>query len=245
MTATDNRAKVNPGWGAPKTDPATDALAANPLFAGVPDADLAAIRAMLTLKRVPANGMIFEEEAPAHVIHIVRDGFVRVQTFDTAGADVILALLGPGDVLGEMSLVDRAVRSASVFAHEPAVIYTLERAQFVSLLERFPQVSRNLNAIMARRLRLSNAHIRALATLGVEGRIAHELLTYAREFGDPEGRLPFHLTQTELAAFVGASRVRVNQVMGEFRRLALLDWDDHHRITIRNPDELRHRYGNR
>ena len=75
----------------------------------------------------------------------------------------------------------------------------------------------NLAGILSRRLRLSNAHVVALATLDIERRLADQLLTLAEEYGEatPDGgcRIPFRLTQGDLAALVGASRVRVNQIL--------------------------------
>lgn len=239
MTA-PRRSTVHQGWASQTTSPpaSVPTLAANPLFAGVRDADLQVLQQALASRAIPAQGVIFQEDTPGHTMYVIAEGFVRIQTFHADGSEIVLALLGPGDVLGEMSVVDRLSRSATAIAHEPVSLLGLERETFTAMLDRIPLVSRNLNGILARRLRLSNAHLRALATLDVEGRIAHELVTFVREFGDNGGQLPFHLTQAELGSFVGASRVRVNQVMGDFRRLGLVTWNDQHRITVGDPDSL-------
>jgi len=217
------------------------ALDAVGLFEGVSPAQLGELARLLRPRRFAAGEAIVEAEEPGDSAFVVHAGFVRVQVTQADGAESILAILGPADVVGEMSVVDRLGRSATVVAHEPATLLALDRATFSALLQRVPTISRNLNRVLSRRLRLADAHIEALATLEVDGRIAHQLLAYAAEYGEPGPggtRLPFHLTQGELAALVGASRVRVNQVLGDCKRLGYLSSDERHRITVRDPVAL-------
>lgn len=218
------------------------ALAAVPLFHGLTATQLTALAPTLRTKRLAAREALVEAEEPGDAAYVIRDGFVRVQITQADGAEIILAILGPGDIVGEMSLVDHLGRSATAIAHEAATLLVVDRAAFEALLRRLPAVGYNLSRILSRRLRLANAHIQALATLDVDGRVAHELLAYAAEYGVPAGdgavRLPFHLTQSDLAALVGASRVRVNQILGEYKRRGYLAADDHHHLTIFDPAAL-------
>jgi CRP/FNR family transcriptional regulator, cyclic AMP receptor protein len=107
-------------------------------------------------------------------------------------------------------------------------------------------LARTLTEIFSRRLRVANSRLLALATLDVPGRVASQLLALARKYGKeaPEGggvRIPMRLTQTDLAALVGASRVRVNQALGYFRKHNAISVDKDGHITVRDTDALTRR----
>jgi len=101
-----------------------------------------------------------------------------------------------------------------------------------------PTMAFNLAGILSRRLRLSNAHVVALATLDIEGRLADQLLALGAEYGEATAndgcRIPFRLTQGDLAALVGASRVRVNQILVKWKHHKFLAVDGQHVVTLLN-----------
>jgi CRP/FNR family cyclic AMP-dependent transcriptional regulator len=105
-----------------------------------------------------------------------------------------------------------------------------------------PTMTFNLAGILSRRLRLSNSHVVALATLDIEGRLADQLLALADEYGEATAnggcRVPFRLTQGDLAALVGASRVRVNQILVSWKHKGYLTVDGRHVVTILNRSAL-------
>jgi len=105
-----------------------------------------------------------------------------------------------------------------------------------------PTMTYNLAGIHSWRLRLSNSHVVALATLDIEGRLAYQLLALSDEYGEatPDGgcRIPFRLTQGDLAALVGASRVRVNQILVSWKQKGFLTVDGRHVVTLLNRDAL-------
>ncbi len=91
---------------------------------------------------------------------------------------------------------------------------------------------------------MANAHLLSVATLDVPGRVASQLLALTREYGEetPEGlRVPIKLTQSDLAALVGASRVRVNQALGYYRKRRNISIDRDHRITVHDEEALARR----
>jgi CRP/FNR family cyclic AMP-dependent transcriptional regulator len=98
---------------------------------------------------------------------------------------------------------------------------------------------------MSRRLRLANVQMQALAGLGVDGRLARQLLAFANEYGEAADggavRIPIRLTQGDLAGLIGASRVRVNQVLGTYKLQGYVSADRNHRITIHDRDGLAQR----
>ena len=161
------------------------------------------------------------------------------------GTEVILAVLGPGEVVGEMSVSDSLGRSASVTTLEDCTFLRMDRRTFLSSMEEVPAIARNLVGILSRRLRLADTHIRSLSALDVHGRVAAQLLAFAREYGEPlpDGGtlIPLPLTQTDLAALVGASRVRVNQVLGYYRKKDSISLNKDHRIVVRDEESLARR----
>jgi CRP/FNR family transcriptional regulator, cyclic AMP receptor protein len=208
------------------------------LFRGLTPTEQRHLHDLLGVRTVPAGVDILRAEQPGDVAYIVLDGTVKVQVIRPDGTAVILAILRAGEVAGEMSLIDHLGRSATVVAMEQSTLAWLTHTDFWTCLRSMPTMAFNLARIHSRRLRLSNAHVVALAALDIEGRLAAQLLTLTEEYGEatPNGgcRIPFRLTQGELAALVGASRVRVNQILVSWKHKGYLAVDGRHVVTLRN-----------
>jgi CRP/FNR family cyclic AMP-dependent transcriptional regulator len=220
----------------------TEALAAMPLFRDISEADLSSVGSLLRARRLPASTNLFSVEQPGEIAYIILSGTIKVHVEQADGSDVILAILGRGEILGEMSLVDRIGRSASAATMEESMLLWLDRSTFWELIERIPALNRNLVSILSRRLRLANTRIQSLATEDVSSRIARQLLAFAREYGEPLGdgqlRIPLRLTQSDLAELVGATRVRVNQTLAALRREKQISIDENYRITVHDGRSL-------
>jgi len=173
-------------------------------------------------------------EQPGEAVYIILHGTVKIHV-EQGGRDVILSILGSGDLLGEMSLIDSVGRSASAVTLENSLMLWMDKTTFEYLLDNFPSVSRNLVRILTSRVRLSDQLIQALATLDVYGRVARQLLAFAEKYGREKGgalQIKIALTQGDIADLVGASRKRVNQVMVSFKEQGLIDTDSEGRIAI-------------
>ena len=118
---------------------------------------------------------------PGEVAYLIARGTVKIYVEQADGSDVILAILGPGEIVGELSLVDSFGRSGSVVTLEECALFWIDRAAFQACLQTMPAMTHNLVRILARRLRLANSHIKLLATQDVFGRIAYLLLSFAQE----------------------------------------------------------------
>lgn len=220
-------------------DPQT--IAALPLFRGLSTAELARVNDLLGKTRFPAGATIMTATQPGEVAYVVLDGTLKVSVVQADGRELALAILGPGELVGELALADRGGRSADVVALEPATLFWLDRTQFGQLRREIPALTENLLTLLARRLRLANAQLQAIATLDVHGRVARQLLALADAYGEPAiggVRIPLRLTQGDLANLVGATRVRVNEVLVGFKRRRALSVDPRHRITIHDRDAL-------
>src|SRR5215212_1086344 len=179
-------------------------------------------------------------EQPGEAVYIILHGTVKIH-IEQSERDVILSILGAGDLLGEMSLIDSVGRSASAVTLEDSLLLWMDKLTLSYILDNFPPVARNLVKILSARVRLSDQLIQALATLDVNGRVARQLLAFAEKYGREKDRatqIRIVLTQSDIADLVGASRKRVNQAMVLFKEQGLIDTDAEGRIAIRNGEGL-------
>lgn len=208
------------------------------LFQGLTPEQLAGLNALLRGSTVPAGTHFITAEQPGEVVYVLLEGTVKIYITQADGREVILAFLGRGDTVGEMSLVDSAGRSANVVTTEPSRLLWMDRATFQSSLRTLAPLANNLVRLLANRLRFANEQIQALCTLDVSGRVARQILALADRYGSTEAggevRIPLRLTQSDLAEIVGASRERVNQVIVEFKQRGFVSVDPNHRIRVRD-----------
>src|SRR5580693_2949261 len=199
------------------------------LFQGLSGSELAQLNGMLRCSVVPAGSHFITTEQPGEVVYVLLEGTVKIYVSRADGREVILAFLGPGDTVGEMSLVDSAGRSANVVTTEPSRLLWMDRATFQSCVRTLAPLASNLVRLLSHRLRFANEQIQALCTLDVPGRVARQILALADRYGQPEAegdiRIPLRLTQSDLGEVVGASRERVNQAIVDFKQRGYLAVD--------------------
>ena len=222
-----------------------DYLAEVPLFRGLSARQLAKLEGLMHRKTFPSGAEIITAEQPGELAYIVLSGSVKIYVDQPDGSAVILAVLCAGEVVGEMSLADSLGRSATVVTLEESTLLWMDRVAFWTALDTMPTITYNLVNILSRRLRLANVHAQALSKLDVSGRVAAHLLAFSREYGETVEAgsilIPLRLTQSDLAGLVGASRVRVNQALGSFRRRGYLSVNPENRIIVHDPAALARR----
>jgi CRP/FNR family cyclic AMP-dependent transcriptional regulator len=211
------------------------------LFRGLPADRLKRLTEVLRKKTVPAGTNMITAEQPGEVVYVILEGTVKILIEQVDGREVILAFLGAGDTVGEMSLVDSAGRSANVMTMEKCSLLWMDRTAFQDLLKNSNEFAQNLVKLLAGRLRMANEQIQSLSSLDVAGRLARQLLAFADRYGRETGEgtlVPLRLTQSDLAELVGASRERVNQVMVDFRNKGYVTVDSSHRVVVHQPADL-------
>jgi len=222
-----------------------DVLAQIPLFERLPRSDLSRLLEHFHQRSFPAGANVLIAEQPGEAVYVILSGSAKVHANRPDGTEIVLAVLGAGEVLGEMSAADSLGRSASVVTLEETDLLWMDRRTFRSGVDSSTVLGRNLADVLSRRLRLANAHLLSLATLDVPGRVASQLLALAHEYGEalPEGgaRIPIRLIQADLAALVGASRARVNQALGFLRKRSAISVDKDGHITVLEPEVLSRR----
>jgi CRP/FNR family cyclic AMP-dependent transcriptional regulator len=222
-----------------KLDDTRNLLSYIQLFEGMTPAQLDWVAQRSHRRNFEAGRNVMTIEQPGEAVYIILHGSVKIHV-EQGDRDVILAILGAGDLLGEMSLIDSIGRSASAVALETSLMLWMDKSTFTYMLDNFPPVARNLVKIMVSRVRLSDQLIQALATLDVNGRVARQLLAFAEKYGrerDGVTQIRITLTQGDIADLVGASRKRVNQAMVLFKEQGLID-DADGRIAIKDNEGL-------
>src|SRR5215203_4653168 len=217
------------------------ALARIPLFEGIPRSEITRLLGHLHEMSFPAGTNILIAEQPGEAVYVILTGSVKVHAVRPGGSEVVLAVLGAGEVLGEMSAADSLGRSASVVTLEETDLLWMDRRTFRASVDSSTILARNFGEILSKRVRLANSRLISLASLDVPGRVASELLSLAREYGQatPEGtRIPMRLTQADLAALVGASRVSVNQALGQFRKRGSISMAKDGRVSVHDEEAL-------
>ena len=208
-------------------------LAKVPFFASVAEAELELLARSFQRRSVRAGKAVFRQDDPGSSLFVIHAGVVKIQRTSSAGKEVILAILGPGDFFGELALLDGEPRSADAMVKEDCAMLVLERDDFLAFLDKQPGVATKLLAALSRRLRRTDQLVQDAAFLDVPARLARALLQLSESPESATG-----LTQSELAAMVGASRESVNRWLQFYRRRGLID-SATGSIRVLQPDELR------
>ena len=207
-----------------------------PLLARLPDEDLRALAACGRIRTYAAGSTIFREGDPGNSLHIVVQGSVRISVLSPTGEEVTLALLGPGESCGELSLVDGRPRSASAIASQATKTLVVTRNDFLRWLSERPSAALALLETLSLRMRRTDEALADLAFMDLPHRLAKRLLDLATHHSKD---LRLSLTQSELAAMLGVSRESVNKQLNSF---AQEGWVALGRgsITLKDPAALRH-----
>jgi CRP/FNR family transcriptional regulator, cyclic AMP receptor protein len=213
-------------------------LAKAELFREVPVEVRREVAAKCIRRKFPKGTVLFHKESTDRALYLIASGRVRIYLAGGSGQEVTLNVCGPGEAIGELSILDGRPRSASAQAIDDVVVYSLRDDEFVRVLNPSPMAAAALRVLGAR-LRRATDEAESLALFDVFGRLARRLLELAERHGSG-GEIDLQLSQTDLASLVGATRETVNRALGAFRHQGLIDQRGH-RIVILQPDLLRQR----
>ncbi|MXW98488.1 MAG: Crp/Fnr family transcriptional regulator [Acidimicrobiaceae bacterium] len=229
--ATDTAIEASP-------DALRGALRETILFAELDDGQLDHIAAAGNVQSLQRNVVLFEEGDEPGEFYLVLSGRVAIAQESDDGRESLLAVLGPGELFGEMGFLDGHNRSAQARALEESGVLVVPYAELRLLYENHPTALWSAVQLLARRLRATDQALSDTVFLDVMGRTAKRLLEMA---GDKD-EFEMPLTQEELASMVGASRERVNKAIHAFVRLGWITHDHrHYKITNRKNLTLRAR----
>ena len=187
-------------------------LKAIPFFTQLSEGELDLLRSLAAEKHYPKNAVVLTEGEMGDSLYLIQSGKVKVFIGDQDGREMILKILGAGDFFGEMSMIDKQPRSASVTTIESSVFLVLSHAAFEKCVEKIPRIANMVMRILAQRVREADRKIGTLAMMDVYGRVASTLLELAV---NENGKMIVSekLSQQDLANMVGASREMVNRIL--------------------------------
>jgi CRP-like cAMP-binding protein len=196
-----------------------DVLRQAPLFSALDDEAASALRASMSEIKIRRGEVLFREGDSGDRLFVVSDGKVKLGRTSSDGRENLLAILGPGQMFGELSFFDPGPRSATATAVTDVELKSLGHAALSPVLVAHPDVAHALLNQLAGRLRRTNEVVGDLVFSDVPGRVAKALLDLASRFGrraDDGVHVNHDLTQEELAQLVGASRETVNKALADF-----------------------------
>jgi CRP/FNR family cyclic AMP-dependent transcriptional regulator len=212
----------------------TMALKAVPFFTQLSDRELDVVRAVASEKTYPKNAVVLTEGEMGDSLYMIQSGKVKVFIGDEEGREIILKILGPGDFFGEMSMIDKEPRSASVTTMEPSAFLVLTHAAFEKCVEQAPRIGNMVMRILAHRVREADRKIGTLALMDVYGRVASTLLELS-VYSNGKLMVGEKLSQQDLANMVGASREMVNRILKDLSDRGFISIESK-AITIINRD---------
>lgn len=183
--------------------------------------DLAAKSEMTSCRR---NSQLFFAEEPSDDIYLVKEGRIKIMRINQEGREVILDILGPGEIFGELALIDEEYRSHSAEAVDDSLICIIRRKDFENILKRHPEMALRVLKLIGLRRRELEMRLEDLVFQPLAGRLALALLWQAQRHGvtEVDGNIRIPLTQSDLANLIGASREAAAEQLKEMRTLGLI-----------------------
>jgi CRP/FNR family transcriptional regulator, cyclic AMP receptor protein len=200
-------------------------LAEHYLLRHMPAADLDRLAGFARSRSCQPNEPVFVKGDPAAGMMAVVEGRVRIVTYSAEGKEIVLNVINPGEVFGEIALIDGGERTADAVAMEPTELLILERRDFLPYLERNPELCIKLLIMVCERIRATSEQIEDFSFLDLKARLAKRLIALTNSHGVPadEGtRIDMRLSQRELAAMMGTSREAVNKQLRAWQEDGLI-----------------------
>jgi CRP/FNR family transcriptional regulator, cyclic AMP receptor protein len=204
-----------------------------PLFSMLTNDQAQSIADSVVKRRFRRGEIVVEQNKKSNALFILLTGRARVLTSDTRGREVILAVLQPGDYVGEMSLIDNEPHSATVRAEVQTDILILGRTEFARCLPENSSLSYAIMRGLVQRLRSADRQIESLALLDVYGRVARTLLQMAEEV-DGQRIIRNKVSRQDLAKIVGASREMVSRVMKDLEERGMVHTQENGAVVIKD-----------
>ncbi len=220
-----------------------ETLARAGIFQGIDPTAVEALSSALEPVEFPRAHVIFAEGEPGDRLYIIVSGKVKIGRRSGDGRENLLAVFGPSDMFGELSIFDPGPRTSTATTVTELRAVTMDRAALHEWIGKRPEIADQLLRVIARRLRRTNNMLADLIFTDVPGRVAKALLQLAQRFGSQEAgmlRVTHDLTQEEIAQLVGASRETVNKALADFAHRGWLRLEGKS-VLIQEPDRLARR----
>jgi CRP-like cAMP-binding protein len=192
-------------------------LAGHPFFNGFNRTVIDRLVSHAVTRRVKKGTILFRKGDPGSSLYAVCAGLVRISVPSVQGQDAIFNLVPPGDLFGEIALLDGGARTADAVVIENSELMVIERRDFIPLVQEYPDVAMKLIEVVCTRLRRTSEQVEDIVFLGLPERLAKALLRLnARSTANPDNMI--RVTQRDLSQMVGASRESANKLLREWQR---------------------------
>jgi CRP-like cAMP-binding protein len=210
------------------------------IFEGLSSSEIEAVSSHFQLKQLDDDTFLFHEDEEATIFYLLLEGQVKIQQTTAEGFEVILHILGPGNIIGALPTLGEGTYPASALTLGKVFVAFTHAEVFHDILEQYPRLTKNLLRFATRVVQTSHRKIRELATERVEQRIARALSRLASQLGrQTEGGilLDFPLSRQDLAEMTGTTVFTVSRTLKQWERRGVLQLG-RERIVIHSPHEL-------
>ncbi|MBV9250324.1 MAG: Crp/Fnr family transcriptional regulator [Acetobacteraceae bacterium] len=215
-------------------------LLVSPFFQAMKPEELNEILGLATERRVRRGQTIFQKGDDSSSMMAVLSGRVRISAVSAEGKEITLNVINPGEVFGEIALLDGQPRSADATASEETVLLVVERRHFLPFLTRNPDLMLRFIAVLCDRLRRTSGTLEQIALLDLPARLARVLLKLAADYGRPDAggiRIDLKLSQRDLSTLVASTRESVNKLLSAWREDKVLTSEEGY-IVLQRKGEL-------
>jgi CRP/FNR family cyclic AMP-dependent transcriptional regulator len=192
------------------------------MFNGIPEETLLAMARRAMPRRVARGVTVVRTDDHNDFVYLILSGNLKVVASDEEGREVIFGILGPGELFGEMGVLDDSPRSATVVALVPSQLVVIGKSDFRHFLRDYPEASYYVMRNLVLRLRRADRKIESLALMDVYGRVARLLLDMAQII-DGQRVVVQKIAKVDIAKMVGASREMVSRVMSDLQHQGLIE----------------------
>jgi len=198
-----------------------EVLRRNHLLGALDDGEMAELLGLGHVVRYAADVTVFDKGDPGDCLYAILKGQIGIHTSSEDGKVMMLNILDPGDVLGEIALIDGKERTAGATALRPSELFRIDRTDFIPFLERHPRLAIRLMGVLCERLRWVSENIEDAVFHDVPRRLARRLLMLAEAYGQPTPaglRITQPVSQEKLASMLGVTREMVNKSLKALKK---------------------------
>ena len=222
------------------TEEIIELLARVPLFSALAEDELARVADVAVRRRFEADQVVFREGDSSNTAYLIRSGHARAVRENADGRSITLARFGPGDIFGELAVLDDERRSATIETLEETETIAILGPDMRRLLREHPDIAVKLIISLGRRLRETNERLARQSFQTVQSRVATvlaQLVQAARAEGAPDGDVLITATQADLAQLAGSSRESASRFLAVLERAGIIT-QGRGRLTVHDPSAL-------
>ena len=212
------------------------------LFEGMDESSMKELNRISSMSEVKQHQPIYFPDEPSHSIFLLKKGHVKISRLSPEGKEVILEVIGPGEIFGELSLLEAgSQRSEMAQALDDVVICAVKQENFEKLMMKNPELNFRVTKRIGLRMKKFEERVTDLVFKDVRKRLASFLVGYAEEFGKVKQgivTIKMHLSHQEIAFLTGSARQTVTTTLNELRSAGLIDFS-REAFTIKQFDKLK------